>query len=49
MTLEERLDALLEQWEKDRCEYPTGDPYFKGAFIAVKICEEELRRAINGP
>lgn len=37
--------ALAKQWEKDRNEYPVGDPRAEVARTAVKLCQQELLQA----
>ncbi len=42
-----RVKALLPKWQAERATYPLGDPRASAAFLAVKMCHDELLTALE--
>lgn len=47
MSLEIEIRELAAKWRRERLDYPVNEPGASYAFIAVKLCEEELLELVN--
>lgn len=45
----QRVRALVPKWREERVNYPLADARASAAFIAVKLCGEELEAALADP